>query len=473
MYQNRENVKNLILYLADILAVITSYVISSVVWLGYVRHMLNIKRADIFQHLGIMLFSFIVVIFIFNVNKDFIKRGYFEEFLYCFKINLIFAAFYAVILFVEGDTKTASRGVYFLTVILNVVLMLIAHILVKIYLNKVYRNKKKNVQLFLITTSDRAPVAIKQLEADPDYLNSIYGAAIIDINMVGEDIEGVPVRANFNSMLKYIKDEVIDEVFIDIPYESGNSLVKYIMELEDMGVVVHLNIEILENFVGFNKSFSMLGKIPVITFANNFYDTSKLMIKRFFDILGAIVGIAITMVITVFLAPILLLESRGPLVFKQRRVGRNGRYFNLYKFRSMYKDAEERKKALLEKNEMKGLMFKMSDDPRITKVGKFIRRTSIDELPQFFNVLKGDMSLVGTRPPTVDEFKKYQGYHKRRLSMKPGITGVWQVNGRNNVYDFEKVVKMDLMYIDNWSLGLDVKIILKTLKVVFSRSGAK
>ena len=159
--------------------------------------------------------------------------------------------------------------------------------------------------------------------------------------------------------------------------------------------------------------------------------------------------------------------------FKQKRVGKNGRYFFIYKFRSMYKDAEARKKELMDKNEMNGLMFKMTDDPRITKVGKFIRKTSIDELPQFFNVLKGDMSLVGTRPPTVDEFKQYEGHHKRRLSMKPGITGLWQVSGRSNIEDFEEVVKLDLQYIDNWCLALDFKILIKTVGVIFFGRGAK
>ena len=145
----------------------------------------------------------------------------------------------------------------------------------------------------------------------------------------------------------------------------------------------------------------------------------------------------------------------------------------MYKFRSMYKDAEARKKELMDKNEMSGLMFKMTDDPRITKVGKFIRKTSIDELPQFFNVLKGDMSLVGTRPPTVDEFKQYEGHHKRRLSMKPGITGLWQVSGRSDIEDFEEVVMLDLKYIDNWCVMEDIKIIFKTIKVIIFGNGAR
>ena len=164
--------------------------------------------------------------------------------------------------------------------------------------------------------------------------------------------------------------------------------------------------------------------------------------------------------------------SAGP-VFSQERIGRNGKPFKFYKFRSMYVDAEERKKELMAQNEVQGLMFKMENDPRITKVGAFIRKTSIDELPQFWNVLKGDMSLVGTRPPTVDEYEQYTGYQKRRISFRPGITGLWQISGRSDIKDFDEVVKLDLEYIDNWSLLLDLKIIFKTILVVFKGSGAK
>ena len=139
----------------------------------------------------------------------------------------------------------------------------------------------------------------------------------------------------------------------------------------------------------------------------------------------------------------------------------------------MYMDAEEQKKELMKQNEMDGLMFKMKEDPRITKVGKFIRKTSIDELPQFFNVLRGDMSLVGTRPPTVDEFERYEEHHKRRLSLRPGITGMWQVSGRSDIQNFEDVVRLDLEYIDNWSVWLDIKILFQTVLVVLLHRGAE
>ncbi|MBQ4045602.1 MAG: sugar transferase, partial [Lachnospiraceae bacterium] len=197
------------------------------------------------------------------------------------------------------------------------------------------------------------------------------------------------------------------------------------------------------------------------------------IVKRAMDILGSLVGLVISVPIIALVAIPLLLESKGGLFFKQKRVGLNGRYFYIYKLRSMYADAEERKKELEDQNVMQGNMFKVEDDPRITRVGRFIRRTSIDELPQFFNVLKGDMSLVGTRPPTVDEFKQYRDHHKRRLSMKPGITGLWQVSGRSSITDFEQIVRLDLQYIDNWSLWMDVKILCRTLVVVFKKTGAE
>ena len=195
--------------------------------------------------------------------------------------------------------------------------------------------------------------------------------------------------------------------------------------------------------------------------------------KHLLDYTGGFVGFLIFAVVYIVLGPIIKLDSKGPILFSQNRVGRNGRIFKCYKFRSMRQDAEELKKTLMAQNEMNGLMFKMENDPRITKVGRFIRKTSLDELPQFINVLKGDMSLVGTRPPTVDEYEQYEPKHRARVSMMPGLTGLWQVSGRSNIRDFDEVVKLDMEYIDNSSFWMDVKIILLTIKVVLFGRGAK
>ncbi len=193
--------------------------------------------------------------------------------------------------------------------------------------------------------------------------------------------------------------------------------------------------------------------------------------KRFIDILGAIVGLCITGCLFIPVAIAIKLDSEGPVFYRQTRCGLLGKTFRIWKFRSMYSDADQ-KKHLVE-NQAKGHIFKNDQDPRITRVGRFLRKTSLDELPQFWNVLMGDMSLVGTRPPTYEEVKHYDKYHWLRLRVKPGMTGEWQVNGRSLVDDFEKIVSLDLDYQKKWSVWYDLSLILETIKVVFHCKGAQ
>lgn len=468
MYQSREKLQNIAIMFIDFLCLIASYFIAGYIWLGLFKGAAHSAlREDLYGDVSAIIIAYVVTVLFFNFNKDFLRRGRFVEFIEVAKANIIVAALVSVIIFFKHENSDISRGVYAVMFVVNVIVTQGVHRSVKKFIIRYYKNSKGNAQLFVVTTMDRVHKVISMMNSNAVWGNTISSLAIIDANKTGDVIDGVPVEADFNTMIKYAKEQVVDEVFIDVPYESGASLVSIITEFENMGATVHLNIDILDRFDNFYKSLNMLGSIPVVTFANNIHDYRQLAIKRLADIAGALVGLLITAVITLLVAPVLKIESPGPLFFKQKRVGKNGRYFYIYKFRSMYIDAEERKKELMTQNKMDGLMFKMDNDPRITKVGRFIRKTSIDELPQFFNVLKGDMSLVGTRPPTVDEFKQYETYHKRRLSMKPGITGLWQVSGRNRITDFEDVVRLDLTYIDNWSLVLDAKILFKTIGVVF------
>ena len=202
------------------------------------------------------------------------------------------------------------------------------------------------------------------------------------------------------------------------------------------------------------------------------------------DILGGLIGSLIALILIAVIGPKIKKESPVPVLFRQTRIGRNGKRFTIYKIRSMYMDAEEQKDALREQNRVSdGMMFKLDFDPRIignkvvngkqvTGIGEKIRRKSLDEFPQFFNVLKGDMSLVGTRPPTEDEWKKYKYHYRARVATKPGLTGLWQVSGRSGITDFEEVVRLDTEYINNWSIGLDLKILAKTVKTVLRGEGA-
>ncbi len=263
----------------------------------------------------------------------------------------------------------------------------------------------------------------------------------------------------------------MDHVFINAPTLPDEIMTDLINRFEDMGVITHVAIGIPEADIP--GKISRFGEMATVDYERNEPQYAALAVKRLIDIIGSIIGLIICGIIFIFVAPAIKLDSPGPVFFTQTRIGKNGKQFKFYKFRSMYVDAEERKAELMKQNKMDGLMFKMDDDPRVTKVGKFIRKTSLDEFPQFWNVLIGDMSIVGTRPPTEDEFKQYTEHYRRRLSMKCGITGLWQVSGRSEITDFDEVVKLDLEYIDNWSLALDMKIILKTFAAVLARKGAK
>lgn len=292
------------------------------------------------------------------------------------------------------------------------------------------------------------------------------------------EICDIPVIATDESFMQWIRSAPLDEVFINVNYQDSHQVQEIVEELEDMGITVHINIPTLDEMLDESKFNNINCKIysgyPMATFsAASTYNSRWFVFKRICDLIFGIIGCILSAPIIAVVAVPLLKESKGPLFFKQQRVGKNGRLFYIYKLRSMYVDADERKAELIKQNKMDGHMFKMDDDPRITKVGKFIRKYSIDELPQFINVVKGDMSLIGTRPPTVDEFEMYESRHKRRLSMIPGITGLWQVSGRSDIQNFEEVVELDCKYIDEWSPLLDIKIFFKTIFVVLTHRGAE
>ena len=347
--------------------------------------------------------------------------------------------------------------------------MYVSRLLGKAYL-KSHNESKRSSRVIMVTVKDRAKNTLSKIDEKDDWLRKIDGIVIMDENMTGQDINGVPVVADIHTMMKFIKNEIVDEVYIDVTDRIRERIKPMVMELEDMGVTVHLKIEVLDVYRDFDAKLGYLGSIPVITFANRIYSWKSLFVKRCIDIVGAIVGLVFMTIAMIFVAPAIKIESKGPLFFKQKRVGKNGRYFYIYKFRSMYIDAEERKKELMAQNEMNGLMFKMKDDPRITKVGKFIRKTSIDELPQFINVLKGDMSVVGPRPHMLKHTKEYSQLINKfmvRHFVKPGITGWAQVTGyrgeTKELWQMEGRVSRDIWYIEHWTFILDLYIIYKTV----------
>ena len=470
--KNRDSILNVILFFTDAICIFLTYYLSGILWLDKYKHMgmavVKMKLSD--NLITIVIAVLITALFAANNAQDYIIRGKYVELKAIIRKAFIFGSIVAVYELIR-KTSDMPRGVYVLTVIGGAILMYITRNILKLYLKSRSRSTMHTTNVIVITMKNRAKRIVKELRQGDDWTVTIAGVIVMDEDMTGRTISNYSVVANKGNMMDYIRREIVDEIYVDVDSRMREELKPMVLQFEDMGITVHLRLEVLDGFKDFNASMGTFNSIPVVTFFNREFDAKDLAIKRVFDLAGSMVGIVLLAVATVIVGPIIKMESPGPIFFKQKRVGKNGRYFYLYKFRSMYVDAEERKSELMAQNEMSGLMFKMDNDPRITKVGKFIRKTSIDELPQFINVLKGDMSLVGTRPPTVNEFNQYEGHHKRRLSMKPGITGMWQAYGRNTVKDFEDVVKMDLNYIDNWSLGLDMKILGKTVITVFTNGG--
>ena len=471
MVQRKEKYVTLVVCLTDLCSLLLSYFLGSYIGLMMVDKLWSYTHKNLVINLGFLLVTFMIIFFVFNLNTYFLKRSVVEEFFNILKYDSVLAVVLTFVLYLTKNSSQFSRSVFVVTLVLKVVIGFLLRLWVKQYLRKYYANHRGSVML--ITTHDRAKDVISKFNSKENWDNEIKCVAIIDESRQGESIEGVPIVASYEDMFDYAKQAHIDEVLFHISYRTGHSLKPYIEQFEKMGVTVHVNVSVADGFEEFNQNVEMVGGYPVISFTTAVFDSEKMLVKRIIDIIGGLFGCVVAAILLLIFGPLIKLESPGPILFKQKRVGRNGKIFSIYKMRSMYIDAEERKKELMDKNEMKGLMFKMTDDPRITKIGKFIRATSIDEFPQFLNVLKGDMSLVGTRPPTVDEFNQYEIYHKRRLMMKPGITGMWQVSGRSDIEDFEEVVRLDLQYIDNWSLALDFKILFKTIVVVLGKVGSK
>ena len=410
----------------------------------------------------VLLLVDIVVEVLFENLHNVLKRGYWNEAVQTSKQVLEVFAMSAIYLVTAQSAQEFSRSVLYMTMAGYWILGYASRLLWKVYL-KEHRKYVAKRSLLIVTKADHLGVLQTELAKDWYTPYQILGIAVIDADMVGQKVGNYDVIANADSVIEYTRTGWVDEVLIDI--EPGDrrpdALVGQFLEMEKFG------------------------SIPVVTAAMNYASSRQLLMKRLLDLLGGLVGCLLTGIMCIFLAPAICIQSPGPLFFSQERVGKNGKHFRLYKFRSMYMDAEERKAELMKQNKMSdGKMFKMDNDPRIIGskilpdgtykkgVGNFIRDWSIDEFPQFFNVLKGDMSLVGTRPPLISEVEQYELRHCARLTMKPGITGMWQVSGRSDITDFDEVVKLDREYIENWSFGRDLRILVKTVVAVLKKDGA-
>lgn len=438
------------------------------------------------NYVGLMFVYTLVDITVLILNstlKSVLKRGFYKELVQTFKHTCLVELIISLYLFSIQQGDIYSRIVIYLLAIYYFAITYAVRLIWKyILLRK--NDRLHGPAMYFITTKDLANDLIPDFTDHDTDRHVITGVCILDRNAVGDSVSGIPVTATEGSVLKYLCDKWVDEVYISLPvgYPYPVSLID---SLAEMGIVVHVEMEQTGGNEWQKQVIEKIAGKTVRTISMTMASTMQLFLKRALDIVGGIAGCIMTGILILIIGPMIYKKSPGPIFFAQTRVGKNGKKFKMYKFRSMYLDAEKRKAELMKDNRVKdGMMFKLDFDPRIIGaeklpdgtikkgIGNYIRDWSLDEFPQFYNVLKGDLSLIGTRPPTVDEWEKYDLHHRARLAIKPGITGLWQVSGRSNITDFEQVVELDKKYIREWSMGLDLRILLQTVKVVLGKEGS-
>ncbi len=485
------------LFFSNLFSIIISFLIAYLSRFGWdpsdvaFRHL---KDSTVFLYL---LLSFLIVFTFYRYNPITAKRGILRHVKSAFLTNIFMAIIFSTIVYTTHISDSIPRlffGTFFsINFSISFSCLFLIHLIKRQYLE---HHTKKTL---IITDSNSLEKAVYNIQK----LNS-EDCEIIGVSSLSNKQEGRFYKVKIHSLeknsntkramenhqqgtnplahielkelslsiLDYAKRHQVDLVIFSVNHIARKKIEHLIEAFSEMGIdslitIDSFAIETLET------KLEDFGTTNVIRLSPRLFTDGELLLKRLMDIAGALVGCFICILFGIIVAPLIFLEDPGPIIFKQKRVGRNGKYFYIYKFRSMYQDAEAKLQTLKDQNEMQGFMFKMKNDPRITKVGKFLRKTSIDELPQFFNVLEGSMSLIGTRPPTVDEYNQYSAHHKRRISIKPGITGLWQVSGRSEITDFEEIVRLDCFYIDHWSITGDIKILLKTFAAVFTGKGSE
>ena len=484
------------LFFSNLFSIIISFFIAYLSRFGWdpsdvaFRHL---KDSTVFLYL---LLSFLIVFIFYRYNPITAKRGILRHIKAAFLTNIFMAIIFSTLVYTTHISDSIPRlffGTFFsINFSISFSCLFLIHLIKRQYLE---HHTKKTIIITDNSSLEKAVYDIQKLNSEDCEIIGItslsgkqadrfYKVKILSSNLKTQSskdtdsssknpaLESIKLKELSFSTLEYVKRHQVDLVIFSVNHLVRRKIEHLIEAFSEMGIdslitIDSFAIETLET------KLEDFGTTNVIRLSPRLFTDGELLLKRLMDIAGALVGCFICLIFGLIVAPLIFLEDPGPIIFKQKRVGRNGKFFYIYKFRSMYQDAEAKLQTLKDQNEMQGFMFKMKNDPRITKIGKILRKTSIDELPQFFNVLEGSMSLIGTRPPTVDEYNQYSAHHKRRISIKPGITGLWQVSGRSEITDFEEIVRLDCFYIDHWSITGDIKILLKTFAAVFTGKGSE
>ena len=425
----------------------------------------------------LLMIDFAVIIAMDDL-RHVITRGYMVEFYSTVRHCLMLLAFAFVAVAIRDADVIYPRTMQIWAGIIYFVLSYMTRMVWKNILRERNATNEPKRTILIVTESGHTHEILESMRRYSFMRYKLEGFVLVDRDARGEIIEGVPVVANVDDAADYICRKWVDDVFFF--HASLQDQTQQLLEqCRQMALTIHVYVAI-QGIDERKQTIGYLGGYEVLTANINMMEPWEVFLKRSFDVIVGFFGSLIAVLLLIVLGPFIYAASPGPLIFCQERIGENGRKFKMYKIRSMYPDAEERKKALQEQSShADGMMFKMDFDPRVIGnrilpdgrqkkgIGAFIRDTSLDEFPQFFNVLKGDMSIVGTRPPTPDEWEKYQYRHRARMSIRPGLTGFWQIQPDKDSMSFDDIVKLDTDYIANWNIGTDFYIVAATGRKVF------
>ncbi|MBU1043062.1 MAG: sugar transferase [Candidatus Omnitrophica bacterium] len=430
-----------------------------------------IQLKDDIGFLPILLFVWGSLLYYFGMYRSFRVKRIPEVLLIIFKTCITSFIIFGSIMYIFKITAV-SRVFIGLSFIISAVIMSIEKSILISFLQNIRRKGFNYRNILIIGTGKRAQSFIDFIRDHEQWGMRVIGLIDNDPTKKDQIVNGHTVLGCFDDVTAIIHEHVIDEVFFVVPRSWLSKIEPLLKILETEGVPVRIAADFFDLKLARMKQEELSG-MPLLVFESTPDKFGQLLLKRAFDIILSGFGLIILLPLITLTYLAIKFTSGNPVFFTQERCGLNGRIFILYKFRTMNIGAEKQLEGLKQLNEMSGPTFKLTNDPRVTKIGKFLRKFSIDELPQLWNVLKGEMSLVGPRPPIPSEVSNYDSWHRRRLSMRPGITCLWQVGGRNKITDFDDWMKLDLKYIDTWSLVLDMQILLKTFPVVLVGDGAK
>ncbi len=466
MLKDNERFYNNALALLDILLSLIAF------FFAYSLRVFIVVKHAAYSHqyllLGVLIIpTWFVLLKVISVQSSHKFKAYSVVFLeYCLVVIIGVSILFIFIFTFKLDF--ISRIAIFIFGLTDLLLLFISKIVLISYAKRSFIRGKNIKQVVLI--ADDTSIQFIEKIISRKYLGFIIHAIVSEseeiINRYSSDYE---IIINEKELDKIMTEHVIDEI-IYCKSEINNQQIKnLIYSCAEVGVTLQLHSELF-NIIASKSHLNYLDELPLMTFDVTSSDYFALSIKLVFEYLFSILAVLVFFPFSLIIAFLIKIESKGPVLYKQKRVGLHGRLFTMYKFRTMIQNSEVLKKELENKNEVDGPVFKIKNDPRVTKIGAILRKTSLDEFPQFINVILGHMAVVGPRPPIPEEVVLYERTQLRRLSVKPGITCIWQVSGRNNI-SFDEWMKLDLQYIDNWSIRLDVILIFKTINTIFRGTG--